>query len=112
MDRDLMYSIADTIMFSLLFLFYAFILVPVIKKRDIIIIMMIISLSLAAASRLAEYIHYMSVDSERREYLFENTKISVYFFIAFMFFNVAGLMNISKWVYFIVVSKGHMKIRS
>ena len=48
----------------------------------------------------------------------ENSKIeyakrsfmTVYSFISYMFMDIAGLLNIAKWAYFILVAEVHMNI--
>ena len=58
------YRIAQIIIFSLLFMFYAFMTFVVSKKGDKIIIMMLICLSLGAIGRVAEFIFYMINEPE------------------------------------------------
>ena len=74
--------------------------------------MMLICLSLAAICKVAEYVHCLIILPEGKSYLFKHiVKETVYAFIAYMFLNIAGLMNIAKWAYFIIVAKIHIDIR-
>ena len=110
-ERDLAYCIEQTILFGLLFLIYAYIAVSVIKKGDKIIIIMLIFLSLAAMSKMVEYVVFIILPESNKVGFDEMIKVTAYTFISYMFIEIAGLMNIAKWVYFILVSKVHLDIR-
>lgn len=61
-ERYTVYHIVMEVIFSLLFLFFAYMTMLAKKKGDKIIIMLLISLSLAALTRMLEYVLYMFND--------------------------------------------------
>ena len=59
---------------------------------------------------IVDYVHYM-IEPTRKYIEGKMINFNVYIFISQMFLEIAGLMNIAKWVYFILVSKVHLDIR-
>ena len=59
-DSYTVYHIVMEVIFSLLFLFFAYMTMLANKKGDKIIIMMLISLTLAALTRMVEYVLSMT----------------------------------------------------
>ena len=53
----------------------------------------------------------INMPHSRKNQIHEILVMTTYSFIADMFIDIAGLFNIAKWAYFIIVARVHMTIR-